>query len=358
MTFKPGALPPENVGDWERFVEHVVAFLAKPPYNVRFFQPWNEAHDQFTGFWCGGLDEYMKTIHLPAARIIRKYGGKVVYGGYPCCGSLKRLLQVCDQYHAWDTLDVLDVHYMPLSAWAYLYPRVIETHKADGLWQTEVGFTRNPAWVPNDFPRFFHWAITHRWATDRYRIFQFAYWSPDDPKAYGYQRCLLSGNHLSRHGRALVTLGRLLDGAQVTDYPAWRTQPLLRTEINENLSSAEGFRQGARIVLAVHLAKNNDAAIFTDWNLTLDTMHLDWPYTRLRVWFPKLSAAAVTAAARVGIYGARLPLRIQPDGPGIRLDVPVCDGDPRERKDNRAAKVATFYIVLACRPEAMGRQPD
>ena len=346
LTFSPGNLPPENVKDWERFVERVVAFLSKPPYNVTFFQPWNEAHDQFTGFWYGGLDEYMRTIHLPAARIIRKHGCKVVYGGFPCCGTMQRLVHICDKYHAWDTLDILDIHYFPVSAWEYLFPRVIAAGKAEGLWQTEIGFTKSTGWAPNAYPRFFHWALAHEWRRNRYRIFQFAYWSPDDPKAYGYRRCLLSGNRPSCHGKALMTLGRLLDSAVIRPYAEWRTAPVLRTEINENLSSVEGFDTGRTIVLAVHLMKNNRAAIFTDWNLSLDNMHLDWPYTRLRVWLPRVAPAAVDAAARVGIYGSRLPLRVQPDGKGVRFDVPVRDGDPVERKDNRAAPANTFYIEV------------
>jgi hypothetical protein len=105
--FGPGKLPPEEIKDWENYVDRVVAFLSKPPYNVKYFQPWNEAHDEFTGFWAGGLDEFIQSIHLPAAGIIRKHGAKVVYGGYPCYGTLKRFIEVCDEYNVWDTLDVI-----------------------------------------------------------------------------------------------------------------------------------------------------------------------------------------------------------------------------------------------------------
>lgn len=346
MKFSPGILPPENVKDWESFVDRVVAFLSKPPYNVTHFQPWNEAHDQFTGFWVGGMDEYMKTIHLPAARIIRKYGGKVVFGGYPCCGSMQHLIDLCDKYDAWKTLDVIDIHYFPLSSWEYLYQRALVTKEVRALWQTEVGFTRSTGWVPNTYPRFFHWAIGHDWEPDRYRIFQFAYWSPDDPKAYGYLCCLLRGRKLSHHGKALVTLGRLLDSAKIVPYSKWRTRPVLRTELRGNLSSVEGFDTGSRIVLAVHLMKENAAAIFTDWNLTMDNLHLDWPYTTMQVSLPEVPPADAKSAHRVGIYGSRLPLRIEPDGKGIRLTVPVCDGDPAERRDNRAAHATTFYVVV------------
>jgi len=335
-TIPAGNIPPEDVADWENFVERVVAFLSKPPYNVEYFQPWNEAHDEHTGFWYGGLDEYMRTIHLPAARIIRKYGCKVVYGGYPCCGSMKRLVEICDKYHAWDTLDVLAIHYFPLSAWEYLYRRVLAPKKVWGLWQTEMGFTTSTGWVPNNYPRFFYWALQHGWEPDRYRIFQFAYGSPNDPKAYGYKCCLLSGNKPSHHGQALITLGNLLDSTRVVPYISWQTEPVLHTELSERQSSIEGFLAGRRIVLAVHLMKNNVSALFTDWNRTMDSIHLGWPSTTIRVWLPIVSPAEVKSATRVGIYGSRTPLTVEPDRDGICLTVPVADTDSEDQYLRRA----------------------
>lgn len=328
--FKPSRLPPENVEDWENYIEHVVAFLSKPPYNVKYFQPWNEANDRFTGFWYGGMDEYMKTIHLPAARIIRKYGCKVVYGGYPCSGSIKHLIKVCDRHKAWDSIDVIDIHYFSLSSWEHLYQRILKPKKVWGLWQTEVGFTKSTAWVPNTYPRFFHWALRHDWQPDRYRIFQFAYKSPNDPKAYGYKRCFLQGNKLSHHGKALVTLGNLLDSPRIIPFSDWKTKPDLHTELRKMHSSVEGFHSAGRIVLAVHLKKENGAS----------------PFTTLQVQLPKLSPADIKTAYRVGIYGSRLPLRIVSDGNGSRLTVPVSDTDSIERKDNDAAWVTTFYVVI------------
>ena len=345
-TISAGRIPPENIADWENYVERVVSFLSQPPYNVKYFQPWNEAHDEHTGFWYGGLDEYMRTIHLPAAHIIRKHGCKVVFGGYPCCGSMKRLVEICEKYDAWDTLDVLDIHYFPLSAWEYLYRRALAPNKVWGLWQTEIGFTTSTGWVPNNYPRFFYWALQHGWEPDRYRIFQFAYWSPDDPKAYGYKCSLLSGNKPSHHGRALITLGKLLDSTRIVPYISWRTEPVLHTELSERQSSVEGFLARRRIVLAVHLMKNNVSALFTDWNRTMDSMHLGWPSTTVKIWLPMVSPAEVKSATRVGIYGSRTPLTVQPDREGICLTVPVADTDSEERKANDAASATTFYISV------------
>ena len=344
--FSPGRLPPEDVKDWENYVERVVGFLSKPPYNVKYFQPWNEAHDQFTGFWAGGLDEFITTIHLPAARIIRAHGAKVVYGGYPCCGTMKRFIEVCDRHNAWDTLDVISTHYFPLSAWEYLHDNTIKPGKVWGLWQTEVGFTSDTGWIPNNFPRFFHWALRHDWEPDRYRLFHFAYWSPNDPKAYGYKCGLMLGNEPSHHGRALMTLGNLLNSPSITPFTDWRSEPVLHTETSEQHSSIEAFDTGTSIVLAVHLLKENTAAIFTDRNGDGDNLHLDWPTTTMRLWLPSTAPDTVKSAERVGIYGSRLPLEIEPDAKGIVLHVNVTDADGDERRDNRATTVTTFYVEV------------
>ena len=345
-SVNPGRIPPEDVSDWENYVDRVVAFLSKPPYNVRYFQPWNEAHDEFTGFWDAGLDEYMKTIHMPAARVIRKHGAKVVFGGYPCCGSMKRFVEICDKYNAWDTLDVMDIHYFPLSSWQYLYDRALKPGKVWGLWQTEVGFTGDTGWVPNNFPRFFHWALRHGWETDRYKLFHFAYWTPNDPKAYGYKSGFMLGDEPGHHGNALMALGKLLDSPTTTPFADWRSDPVLHTELNEQVSSIEAFDTGKTIVLAVHLLKDNTAAIFTDWNGDKDNLHIDWPTTKMRLFLPNTAPTTLASAERVGIYGSRLPLVIEPDGAGISLSVPVTDADGIERRDNRATTATTFYVVV------------
>ncbi len=218
-TFPASRVPPQDVGQWERFVDRVVAELAKPPYNLTYFQVWNEANDSFTGFWVGGLDEYFATVHLPAARVIRQHGGKVVYGGYPCNGSVPHYLAALDRNRAWETLDVLDLHYFGIAAWDQIYQRLQQDGRDLGIWQTEVGFTRSREWVPNNYPRFFHWALTHGWRQDRYKIFQFANWTPDDPKSYGYDKCFLHGKQLSFHGQAFMALASQLDVAGTASHP-------------------------------------------------------------------------------------------------------------------------------------------
>jgi hypothetical protein len=200
--------------------------------------------------------------------------------------------------------------------------------------------------VPNNFPRFFHWALQHDWEPDRYRLFHFAYWSPNDPKAYGYKCGFMLGNEPGPHGKALTTLGQLLDSPRIVPFDHWRSDPVLRTESNEQLSSIEAFDTGARVVLAVHLIKDNTAALFTDRNGDGDILHLDWPTTKMRLWLPNTAPETVASVERVGIYGSRLALEVEPSDKGITLSVPVTDADGDERRDNRATSATTFYVVV------------
>lgn len=347
-VLKAGQIPPENIGDWEAYVEKVVGFLSNPPYNVRYFQIWNEANDLgLTGFWYGSMDDYMQTIHLPAAKIIRQHGAKVVYGGYPCNGKMKHYLQILDQNKAWDTLDVLDIHYYPLSSWQFLYDRIARDKRDVAIWQTELGADPNPAFVPNNYPRFFHWALSHGWAKDRYRIFHFAYWSPDDPKAYGYNWSFYTGDKPSHHGKALLTLGKLLDGPEVKPYVEWETTPSLKTEIDKTKSSVEGFDCGDRIVLAVHLADQNSAAMLVDRDGDRNELSKDSIDTRMEVILPRLEPADIKGAWRIGIYGSEEALEISPAAPeGIKISPSLSARDPVERKDNREGRMHTFYLLL------------
>jgi hypothetical protein len=352
ITLPAGRIPPD-VAAWERYVEKVVSTFSKPPYNMKYFQPWNEAHDQFTGFWYGGMDEYMKTVHIPAAKIIHKYGGKVVFGGYPCCGSMQDYLNIIDRHKAWDTIDVLDIHYFPVHCWDYLYKHATKKNPNIAIWQTEVGFTPDKSWVPNSYPRFFYWAITHNWQPDRYKIFQFAYWAPDDPKAYGYRCNFMSGDKLNYHGKAFVTLAELLDAPIVKPYTFWKTKPSLTTEINEAKSSVEGFDCGDRIVLAIHLMDQNGAAMFTDWSDTGDVVHMDNPTSMLDVHLPKIDLADIKNIFRVSTYGTRIPMTAVAMGPkaqphGVKISVPIMDAASKdtERQDSRDAKYNHFYLLV------------
>jgi len=56
--------PPANVADWTAYVQQVVSYLHASPYNVSYFQVWNEAQEM-SGFWVGSMDDYIQRFISP-----------------------------------------------------------------------------------------------------------------------------------------------------------------------------------------------------------------------------------------------------------------------------------------------------
>lgn len=346
-----------RVGNWENYVRRVVGFLRRAPYNVEYFQIWNEAHP-ISSFWVGDMDSYMRRIHLPAAKIIREMGGKVVYGGWPVSGPLSEYVALLDKHNAWKSLDVLDVHYFPTSAFQYLRDAAAKRgYRNLPIWQTEFAFTDDPGFVGNTYPRMLHWALTHGWnRRDQYKAFFFAFWSPDDARAYGHGRTFLSGGNLSPHGQSLQTLSNLLEGANLRSYADVETAPRLRPEIDERLSGIETFQVANRIVAAVHLAPNNTAKMFTDWNSTLNSFHLDFAeQPDLTLTLPRINLSRVVSVERVDAAGNRLNLiaKLKAAGNfrGCSVAAPVREDEksPVKAWNEKTAQAQTFYVVFTLR---------
>ncbi|AHF89811.1 hypothetical protein OPIT5_05730 [Opitutaceae bacterium TAV5] len=349
-----------HVPAWEAYVRRVVTFLSAPPYNLRYFQVWNEAHAE-SGFWRQGddLDVYMQRVHLPAAKIIRELGSKVVYGGWPCCGSVQEYVALLDRNNAWESIDVHDLHYFPVSSFEYIH-RAAEKrdHGSPSIWQTEIGFTTDPTVLANEYPRYLDWALRKGWdpaaEPDKYKLFWFAAQSPDDPKAYGYKHSLMLGDKLHAHGLSLKTLVALLSPGQFGRYTdPVETSPVLHAEIDERKSSLEAFTadDGRKIVLALHLAQNNTAKIFTDWNGDLGTIHLDHGNPTITVTLPVLSPGRILSVRRVDAAGTATPLVAEDAANSTTLVVPI-----RDSKDSPSAKwmndgpVRTFYVEITLKP--------
>ena len=213
-----GFAPPDNPADWEQFVEQTVARYSRPPFNLKYFQVWNEPTRK-AGFWKGkSEEEWVDTIYLPAARIIRKYDCFVVFGGWPC-SEPERLDEFLTYHDAWRLTDIVDMHYFTMESWQAIYDKWIAPGKCRGIWQTEIGYLDFPNYYPNAYLRGLYWALTHDWRfADQYKLFWFAFWGagPDAP------RCLTGPDgFISEHGkRALVMQSLLGDGtlSAFTDY--------------------------------------------------------------------------------------------------------------------------------------------
>lgn len=314
-------LAPENIAKWQAFVRRVVSDLRQPPYNVEYFQIWNEAHPK-SGFYNGALDEYVRNIHLPAAEEIRKLGGKVVYGGFPSCGTVDKLAAVLTECKAWDSLDVIDIHYLPEWCMEYLRKKAAENGRPDmGVWQTEIIFHRKYYAVGQIYPTVLYWGLTHGWNDpDRYKLMIFAFGSPDDPKAYGYAKCMTAGRALTPHGKALETLAGIFGKEEIEPYSHVKSEPQLEFAIKGNRIAA--FRTGNRILVA---------AIFDGKTLAeQEKQNLE----TLRLSLPEINPDSVKSVARVGVFGERQDIyrSCKPADGGIEVEVPL-----REDPENRYA---------------------
>jgi len=295
-------LAAEHVVDWENYVRSVVSFLKEPPYDVEYFQIWNEAHP-CSGFWNGDLDTYMERVHLPAAEIIHELGCKVVYGGFPMCGSITEYIALLDTHNAWSSVDVLSAHYVGVNAFDTLYHAAVDRGYPDmGIWLTEVGYSPYTSWIGDAYPEFLKWALTHDWSyPHRYKVFYYAYRGANESQ---WQRSLYWDGTLWEHGRCLLTLGELLDGNGLRVYSSFSIEPEV---------SGTCFAVDNRIVLA--LTDSSEA---------------------ITVRFPDTAWAEVKDVQKVGYYGEITDLTsaaaYSPEG-GISVDVP-------------GSTTGKFYVVV------------
>ncbi len=342
-------LASEHVEDWENYVRKAVSALRKSPYNIEYFQIWNEAHPK-SGFWDGDLDTYMQRVHLPAAKIVRELGGKVVYGGWIHGAPIEEFIELLDRHQAWQTLDILDVHYMPPRSFDALRKAADSRgHERIGIWQTEIANSPKPYFISNNYPRFLYWSLAHDWDyRDKYKLFFFSYKSPKlSEHETAVNRTLYGGEDLSPHGLSLLTLGTLLQGDGMRTYDAVQSRPALRAELDTGASSLESFAVGNRVILAVHLAADVRKQLANDSGM------------KLALAFPKIVRSSLLKLERVDIANGRSDLtsQVQDAAGGIRVDLPVED-DPSgaaARWNGQALECKTFYVALTLAERLEGR---
>ncbi|WP_233855568.1 hypothetical protein [Paraburkholderia sp. HD33-4] len=231
---------PVDVSAWERYVEAVVRKYHAPPYNLRFFQIWNEAAGRLSGgspqasFWHGparpggendknapyerAMQDYVEKIHIPAARIIRRYGAYVVYGGWPDQGGL-------DTYSQWleyrspkhnqrmlDCVDYLDTHYLAVKDLDYLYTGYVKQGPARGLWQTEIGdrYMIDDHYLPRYFFDLAVWALDRNWDDPNKYVSMVYHWDGYEPFRLTHRGPPERTYNVS--GRSLIVLNQTVGG--------------------------------------------------------------------------------------------------------------------------------------------------
>jgi aryl-phospho-beta-D-glucosidase BglC (GH1 family) len=208
--------PAKNVSDWTDFVDVAVSHYMASPYEVQYFQIWNEPV-KGSGFWVGTNEQWVDDVYIPAAKVIRKHGAKVVFGGWPSGSGLPAYNAELQLHNAWQYTDILDVHYYPVAqAFPSLYNQWIATGKCKGIWETEVGAQDNPQLLTQQYTSLYNWARTQgHWSfAEQYKLFWYVGFGATDNAALTRQsetpQKTLGPSMLTANGRALQALAQKL----------------------------------------------------------------------------------------------------------------------------------------------------
>ncbi|WNC89172.1 hypothetical protein RI103_16000 [Paraburkholderia sp. FT54] len=337
---------PKNVSYWERYVETVVRTYSAPPFNLKYFQIWNEASGELSGgapqgtFWHGpnydddprkakpydnAMRDYVDRIHIPAARIIRKYHAHVVYGGWPDQGGL-------DTYCKWleyrsavhnsrmlDWVDYLDIHYLGLEDVETLYQRYVVKGQARGIWQTEIGdrYMEDPHFLPTYLFELAVWALDRNWDDPNKYVTMIFHWD-------GYESFRLTRRGPPRQynvsGRSLIALHKTVSGALA---------PFAHTLRFDPDSHGKALYSGRSIVLQVSARPGSRA---------VDISGLDAPASG------RFDIAFIDAISGAKNAGTNVAATWEAGALSIRFQVPRSTNGPADEAPRHLA-----YIVVTPR---------
>lgn len=243
--------PPVDYDAWQRFVRAAVSRYGSPPWSLPYFQVWNEPTRK-ASFWQGSNDEFISRIYIPAAKIIRASGKKVVFGGWPASNTISEFDRLLTSTGAIHYTDILDFHYGGESRYNLLYDRYIRTGLAEGLWQTEVGYIVEPQGVLHVWLRNLRWCLAHQWRqADQYKIFWYPAWESRKPRYHGLTTTVRRQMMLTDKGRQLTFLNRLYGQGALSMIPVTSNivpQPKVKQYF---FATAIGIK---RIVVAVSIS--------------------------------------------------------------------------------------------------------
>lgn|GEM_PF-1700021 len=219
---RAGVSAPTSVSAWEDYVDHVVSRYSSSPYNLRYFQIWNEPVRR--AFWPGTDEEFVDMIFLPAAKVIRRHGCKVVFGGWPVSNRGAELDSVLNYHNAWQYTDIVDVHYHTLADLQLVYSNWIASGKCHGLWQTEVGYTSEPGASSSLYSRTLYWTLQAGWNDpNEFKLF----WYPGEGAGDNAEKSLvrMGAGTLTDEGRHLAVLNQVLGGGPLSTFTQFNTTP-------------------------------------------------------------------------------------------------------------------------------------
>jgi hypothetical protein len=165
-----------SVSDWTTFVQTMVTRYSAAPFNVHYYEVWNEP-TQAAGFWSGTDQQYVDILLNPAAPIIRAAGGYVVAPAWPISNSISELISLLNYDDAIVSVDYISIHYVSnSSSWQQLHT----AFPTLGIWQTEFGYSTQSGFLTSNYNDFLTFALQSGWGTtnidpNAYKMF----WWPD-----------------------------------------------------------------------------------------------------------------------------------------------------------------------------------
>lgn len=220
-----GQAPPKNPQDWTHFVEAAVARYSAAPFNIKYFQVWNEPTQKAT-FWMGTDNQYIDMIYLPAAKIVRQHGGYVVFGGWPLSNSVQELDTVLNYHNAWQWTDYVDMHYRGIADLKHEYSEWVANGKCRGLWETEIGNNTDPEFTVGVYNQFLGWTLQVGWRDPN--EFKFFWYASYASGAEGQKYLLLQTGTTfapTKHGQNLMALNQALGGGPLKLFTQFTSQP-------------------------------------------------------------------------------------------------------------------------------------
>eukprot|EP01043_Picozoa_sp_COSAG02_P038487 COSAG02_NODE_2973_length_7635_cov_7.444400_2_plen_238_part_00 len=164
------------------------------------------------------------------------------------------------------------MHYHGVSELVDLYEWANGTK---GMWMSELGFLEFPAYLPNVYLRYLHYATSSgRWKRgDEFVLIWYASWGAGSDA----QKCLSftdnSGNQqLTTHGQHLALMSRVFHNDTITSFDHFTTVPKLGPEIDEEVSAAMGFQlgEGSGVVFAMLLSNGTWTGPDMTMSITFD----------------------------------------------------------------------------------------
>ena len=245
-----------NRTDWEHYVSAVVErYTAK---GVQHYQIWNEPGWPNKPFYCGTEASFVLDVYLPAARIIRRAGGRVVFGGWMSIYSMdafQELLLLGDgTTTVLEMTDVLDVHYHGVSELVEMYEWANGTK---GMWMSELGFLDFENYLPNVYLRYLQYIASEgRWnRADDFVLIWYASWGAggDAPKCLSFTNASSGQQQLTTHGQHLKLMSTVFRNATIQAFDRFTATTAgagagapqrLSPQLDEERSAAMGFALG------------------------------------------------------------------------------------------------------------------